>query len=336
MAASFSASAKDDTIHGAGASFPHPIYSKWAEKYQEETGIRVNYQAIGSGGGIRQITAKTVDFGASDAPLEQEELNKEGMIQFPVVMGAIVPVVNIPGVKPGAMKLNGKTLADIYLGNIKKWNDPQLVALNPDLDLPDQSIYVIHRSDGSGTTYNFTDYLSQVSPEWKKNVGRNTDIAWPEKATTIGGSGNAGVANFVNRTPYSIGYVEYAFAKQNGLTHTQMASAEGKFLQPSIETFQAAAANADWANAPGFRLLLNNQPGADSWPMTAATFILMHKEQADPKKAQQIVDFFKWSYEHGDQYAQDLDYIPMPDSVVNLVKNLWKEALTTNGKTFIK
>ena len=335
-AVSFSASAKVDTIHGAGASFPHPIYARWAEEYQKETGIRVNYQAIGSGGGIRQIIAGTVDFGASDAPLDQSKLSKEGMIQFPAVMGAIVPVVNIPGIEPGAMKLDGKTLADIYLGNIKKWNDPRLVALNPGLKLPAQSIYVVHRSDGSGTTYNFTDYLSRVSSEWKNRIGRNTDITWPKKATTIGGNGNAGVANFVGRTRGAIGYVEYAFAKQNNLTYTEMASAEGKFLKPSMATFQAAAANADWVNAPGFRLLLNNQPGADSWPMTAATFILMHKEQADPEKAREIIDFFEWGYEHGDKFARNLDYIPMPDNVVDLVENVWKDDLTTNGKTIIK
>lgn len=334
--AAFSATAQAEAINGAGASFPHPIYAKWAEEYQKETGIQINYQSIGSGGGIRQITAKTVDFGASDAPLEAKKLDAEGMIQFPMVMGAIVPVINVPGIEPGALKLTGEVLADIYLGKIKKWNDPRITDLNPGLEIPAQSIYVVHRSDGSGTTYNFTDYLSRVSEEWKNQIGKNTDITWPKAATTIGGNGNAGVANFVSRTRGAIGYVEFAFAKQNSLTHTQMASAEGKFLQPNMDTFQAAAANADWANAPGFRLLLNNQPGADSWPMTAATFILMHKEQASADKAKQIIDFFEWSYEKGDALAEGLDYIPMPESVVDLVENVWKDDLTKNGKTIIQ
>ncbi|MDB2384279.1 phosphate ABC transporter substrate-binding protein PstS [Endozoicomonas sp.] len=333
---SLTASAKVDAINGAGATFPHPIYAKWAEEYQKETGVRINYQAIGSGGGIRQITAKTVDFGASDKPLSQEQLKKEGMIQFPAVMGAIVPVINVPGIRAGELKLDGKVLADIYLGHIKKWNDPKIAALNPALTLPAQAIYVVHRSDGSGTTYNFTDYLSQVSSEWASAIGKNTDVTWSQKATTIGGNGNAGVANFVSRTRGAIGYVEYAFAKQNDLTYTQLASAEGKFLKPSMETFQAAAANADWANAPSFRLLLNNQPGVDSWPMTAATFILMHKDQASPEKAKTIIDFFEWSYANGGGYAKSLDYIPMPASVVKLVENVWKDDLTSNGKTIIK
>ncbi len=331
----FSTALSAETINGAGASFPHPIYAKWAEEYNKETGVRINYQAIGSGGGIRQITAKTVDFGATDAPLDAQKLAELGMIQFPMVMGAIVPVVNIPGIKPGDLKLTGELLADIYLGKIKKWNDPRIVAINPGLKIPNQSIYVVHRSDGSGTTYNFTDYLSQVSPDWKKDVGTNTDITWPRKATTIGANGNAGVANFVRRTRGAIGYVEYAFAKQSNLSHTQLASAEGKFLQPSMETFQAAAQNADWKNAPGFRLLLNNQPGADSWPMTAATFILMHKEQASAEKARQIVEFFDWSYDNGADMAKALDFIPMPESVVDLVENTWETQLTHNGTPVI-
>ncbi len=328
--ATFGASAST-IINGAGATFPHPIYAKWAEQYQRETGVRVNYQAIGSGGGIRQITAKTVDFGATDAPLTIDELNKDGLIQFPMVMGAIVPVINVPGVKAGEMKLTGKLLADIYLGNIKRWNDPAIAELNPTLALPNQAIYVIHRSDGSGTTYNFTDYLSQVSPEWQKTIGTGKDITWSKQATTIGGNGNAGVANFVLRTRGAIGYVEYAFAKQNNLTHTQLNSKEGKFLQPTMETFQSAAANADWANAPGYFLLLNNQPGTNSWPMTAATFILMHKEQTDANKAKAIVNFFEWSYGQG-QYAEELDYIPMPARVVNMVKDTWTQGLKHNGK----
>ena len=320
-------------INGAGASFPHPIYAKWAEDYREETGTRINYQAIGSGGGIRQITAKTVDFGATDAPLDAERLTKEGMIQFPMVMGAIVPVINVPGIEAGQLRLDGETLANIYLGKIKRWNDEAIAKLNPGLKLPRQAIYVVHRSDGSGTTFNFTDYLSRVSPVWRSTIGVNTDISWPAAATTIGGNGNAGVANFVSRTRGSIGYVEFAFAKQNNLTYTQLSSADGKFLQPTMETFQAAAANADWANAPGFKLLLNNQPGADSWPMTAATFILMHKDQANADKARTILNFFEWSYEKGNDQAIALDYIPMPDSVVSMVSELWKSKLTTvNGE----
>ncbi|MTI13763.1 phosphate ABC transporter substrate-binding protein PstS [Sansalvadorimonas verongulae] len=331
--AATSAVASTAIINGAGASFPHPIYARWAEDYNTETGTRINYQAIGSGGGIRQITAKTVDFGATDAPLNIERLDKENMIQFPMVMGSIVPVINVPGIEPGQLRLDGKTLADIYLGKIKRWNDDAIVRLNPGLNLPRRAIYVVHRSDGSGTTYNFTDYLSRVSPEWKENIGANTDISWPSAATTIGGNGNAGVANFVSRTRGAIGYVEFAFAKQNDLTYTQLQSADGKFLQPTMETFQAAAANADWANAPGFKLLLNNQPGADSWPMTAATFILMHKDQVDGDKARTILNFFEWSYEHGNEQAIALDYIPMPDSVVSMVSDLWKNELSTvNGE----
>ncbi|CAM3716755.1 phosphate ABC transporter substrate-binding protein PstS [Parendozoicomonas haliclonae] len=331
LAASAFALANNDTINGAGSTFAHPLYSKWAEEFRKESGIRVNYQAIGSGGGIRQITAKTVDFGASDAPLTDDKLNREGLIQFPTAMGAIVPVVNIPGVAPGAMKLTGKVLADIYLGNIKKWNDERITALNPGLNIPGQPIYVVHRSDGSGTTFTFTDYLSRVNEQWKNEIGVNTDITWPRKATTIGGNGNAGVASFVRRTRGAIGYVEYAYAKQNSLTHTQLASAEGTFLQPSMETFQAAAANADWANTSNFYLLLNNQPGANSWPITAATFILLHKDQADAAKTKSMLDFFEWSYAQGDQHAIALDYIPMPENVSVMVADSLRQ-LTVNGQ----
>lgn len=321
------------TINGAGATFPHPIYAKWAEQYQKETGIQINYQAIGSGGGIRQITAKTVDFGATDAPRTIEQLDAENMIQFPMVMGAIVPVVNIPNVGAGDVKLTGEVLADIYLGKIKNWNDKAIADINPDLNLPNQPIYVVHRSDGSGTTFNFTEYLTQVSSDWKDNVGMGTDITWPRAATTIGGNGNAGVANFVERTRGAIGYVEYAFAKQNDLAYTQMSNREGDFLTPTMDTFQAAAANADWENAPGYHLLLNNQPG-EAWPMTAATFILMHEDQADANKAKEIIKFFEWSYTQN-EYAVELDYIPMPDVVVDMVSETWKETLHTNGKPLL-
>ncbi|MGL6315593.1 phosphate ABC transporter substrate-binding protein PstS [Vibrio sp. WXL103] len=327
--ASFAALA-NTTINGAGATFPHPIYAKWAEQYQKETGVQINYQAIGSGGGIRQITAKTVDFGATDAPRTIEQLNDEGMIQFPMVMGAIVPVVNIPGINAGEVKLTGELLADIYLGKIKNWNDTALAEINEGVELPNQPIYVVHRSDGSGTTFNFTEYLTQVSADWNESVGMGTDITWPREATTIGGNGNAGVANFVERTRGAIGYVEYAFAKQNDLAYTQMSNKDGKFLMPTMDTFQAAAANADWENAPGYHLLLNNQPG-ESWPMTAATFILMHEEQANADKAREIIQFFEWSYTQN-EYAVELDYIPMPDVVVEMVADTWKESLQSNGK----
>ena len=334
VAASFGVAAKT-TINGAGATFPLPIYAKWAEQYQKETGVQINYQGIGSGGGIRQITAKTVDFGASDAPLTIKELNKKGMIQFPMVMGAIVPVVNVPGIHAGELKLTGNVVADIYLGKIKKWNDPAIFALNRDIDLPNQAIYVVHRSDGSGTTYNFTQYLNQVSYDWRSQVGYAKDINWPKAATGIGGKGNAGVANFVDRTKGSIGYVEYAYAKQNNLAYTQMRGRDGKFLMPTMKTFQAAAANADWKNAPGYHLLLNNQPGDDSWPLTAATFILLHKNQDSTQKAKAMVKFFEWSYHHG-KYAQSLDYVPMPQKVVNMVNSTWKHNLKHNGKAIIK
>ncbi|KFA98023.1 phosphate ABC transporter substrate-binding protein PstS [Vibrio sp. ER1A] len=334
VTASFGLAAKT-TINGAGATFPHPIYAKWAEQYQKETGIQINYQAIGSGGGIRQITAKTVDFGATDAPLTIEELNKEDMIQFPMVMGAIVPVINLPGIKAGQLKLTGEVLADIYLGNIKNWNDKAITGLNPDIALPNQPIYVVHRSDGSGTTFNFTEYLDQVSPEWHEKIGASKDIALPSAATAIGGNGNAGVANFVTRTRGAIGYVEYAFAKQNDLAYTQMQARDGAYLMPTMKTFQAAAANADWEDAPGYHLLLNNQPGADSWPMTAATFILMHKDQPDAKKAQEIIKFFEWSYTQG-KAAEELDYIPMPKKVVSMVNDTWKQSLKTNNQAIIK
>ena len=319
-------------INGAGATFPLPVYSKWAEQYQKETGVQINYQGIGSGGGIRQIKAKTVDFGASDAPLTYDDLQKNGLIQFPMVMGAIVPVVNVPGIKAGEMKLTGPVLADIFLGKISKWNDPAIKKLNPKLNLPDRAIYVVHRSDGSGTTFNFTQYLDQVSKAWHKELGYGKDINWP---TGIGGKGNAGVANFVDRTTGSIGYVEYAYAKQNNLAYTQMKSRGGKFLMPTMKTFQAAAANADWAHAKGYHLLLNNQPGEESWPLTAATFILLHKDQESADTAKAMVAFFKWSYGH-EKYAEDLDYVPMPEKVVDMVEKTWQTSLKYNNQAIIK
>jgi len=321
-------------LNGAGATFPYPVYAKWAEAYQKETGVKINYQAIGSGGGIRQIEAKTVDFGGTDAPLDVSELNKQGMIQFPMVMGGIVPVVNIPNIKSGQVKLTGETLADIYLGKIKHWNDPQLTKLNPNVSLPNLPIYVIHRSDGSGTTFNFTDYLSRVSHDWETEIGVGKDIAWPSDATEIGGKGNAGVANYVTRTKGAIGYVEYAYATQNHLAYTQLKNSAGKFVTPTAKSFQAAAANADWKHAPGFKLILNNQPGATTWPMTSATFIMMHKDQKDVAKAKEMVKFFTWSYQHP-KAAQDLDYVPMPKAVVELVNKTWKENLKSHGHSVL-
>jgi phosphate transport system substrate-binding protein len=313
-------------ITGAGATFPYPIYAKWAEAYKAKSGNGMNYQSIGSGGGIKQITAKTVDFGASDMPLKPEELDKGGLIQFPTVMGGVVPVVNIEGIKPGEMKLTGKVLADIYLGKIKKWNDPAIADINKGLKLPDADITVVNRSDGSGTTFIFTNYLSKVSPEWKDKVGNAASVSWPAP-TGAGGKGNEGVASFVQRLKASIGYVEYAYAKQNKLTFTLLQNREGQFVAPEDKSFQAAAAGADWINAPGFYEILTDEPGKASWPITGATFILVHKSQANAEKAKEVLKFFDWAYQDGDKLALDLDYIPMPDAVVKLVQAEWKNKI---------
>jgi phosphate transport system substrate-binding protein len=310
-------------ITGAGATFPYPIYSKWAEAYKAQTGNGLNYQSIGSGGGIKQITAKTVTFGATDAPLKAEELTKAGLVQFPMVMGGIVPVVNLDGIKPGEIVIDGPTLADIFLGKVKKWNDPALAKLNPDAKLPAADIVVVHRSDGSGTSFNFTHYLSKVSPAWDKDVGANQSPEWP---AGVGSKGNEGVAGSVAQTKGSIGYVEYAYAKQNKLTFAGMVNKDGKKVMPEMEAFQAAAANADWDKAPGFYQILTDQPGAKSWPITAATFILMYKEPQDKAAANEALKFFGWAFDKGDKLAEDLDYIPMPDAVVKLVKaKAWSE-----------
>jgi len=313
-------------ITGAGATFPYPIYAKWAEAYKQKTGVGLNYQSIGSGGGIKQIRAKTVDFGASDAPLKAEELAKDGLIQFPMVMGGVVPVVNIDGVQPGQMKLTGAVLADIYLGKISKWNDPRIVSLNPNLKLPDQAITVVHRADGSGTTFIFTNYLSKVSNEWKDKVGNNASVSWPAP-TSSGGKGNEGVASFVQRIKGAVGYVEYAYAKQNKMAYTLLQNRDGVFVAPNDKTFQSAAAGADWKNSPGFYEILTDEPGKNSWPITGATFILMHKAQADGEKAKEVLKFFSWAYQSGDQMALELDYIPMPDEVVKLVQSAWKSEI---------
>ena len=311
-------------INGAGATFPYPIYSKWADAYQKETGLKFNYQAIGSGGGIKQIVAKTVDFGASDAPLKPEELNKHGLMQFPMVMGGVVPVVNIPGIKAGEVRLTNEELADIFLGKIKRWNDPQLQKTNPGVKLPNLGIQVVHRSDGSGTTWIYTNFLSKVSSDWKTKVGNGKAVDWP---TGVGGKGNPGVASYVQRIKGSIGYVEFAYALQNNMSHVSLRNRDGNFVQPTIKSFQAAAAGADWKHADGFYMVLTDEPGADSWPITGATFILMYKKQTNVPTAQAVLKFFNWSYEHGDDMAVKLDYVPMPDSVVSLVRDAWQNQI---------
>ncbi len=308
-------------ISGAGATFPFPIYAKWADAYKKETGNGLNYQSIGSGAGIKQIRAKTVTFGATDAPLEAKDLDKDGLAQWPMVMGGIVMVVNVPGVKPGELVLDGPTVAQIYLGKITKWNDPAIKKLNPTVNLPDLAIANIHRADGSGTTFNFTYYLSAVSPEWESSIGKATTVEWP---SGIGAKGNDGVANNVATTPGAIGYVEFAYAEQNKLTFTSMINKAGKTVAPTMDAFQAAAANADWS-APGFYQILANQQGDKSWPMTAATFILMYKKPVDVAASNDALQFFKWAYEKGGKMAQDLDYIPMPDNVIKLVEAMWSK-----------
>ena len=313
-------SANAGDISGAGATFPYPIYSKWADAYRKETGDGLNYQSIGSGAGVKQIRAKTVVFGATDAPLTPAELEKDGLVQWPMVMGGIVTVVNLEGVKPGGIVIDGPTLAQIFLGKIAKWNDPAIKAMNPKLDLPDLAIAVVHRADGSGTTFNFTNYLSKVSSEWKEKVGEATAVDWP---TGIGAKGNDGVANNVSTTKGAIGYVEYAYAHQNQLTFADMANRAGKEVSPTMESFQAAAANADWSKAPGFFLILSDQPGDKSWPMTAATFILMYKNPMDVAASNDALKFFAWAYAKGDDMAKALDYIPMPGNVVTLVTKTW-------------
>lgn len=319
------------TITGAGASFPQPIYAKWSGDYKAATGGQVNYQSIGSSGGIKQIVANTVDFGASDKPLSVEDLEKDGLIQFPTVIGGVVPVVNIDGVQPGQLKLDGTTLANIYLGKITKWNDPAIVALNSGVTLPDAPITTIFRSDGSGTTFNFTHYLSSVSPEWKAGPGADASIKWPTAATGAGGKGNEGVASNVMRAKNSIGYVEYAYAKQNNMAYTQMKNAAGNFVQPSAETFEAAG-NADWANTPGFNIVLTNQADANAWPISAATFILVHKKPTDPAKAKAVLEFFDWAYTNGDEAAKSLDFVPFGQASKAAFRDSWKQVVGADGQ----
>jgi phosphate transport system substrate-binding protein len=330
IAAALIAPAAAADISGAGATFPYPIYAKWADAYKKETGIGLNYQSIGSGGGIKQIQNKTVTFGASDAPLAGDVLDKFGLAQFPAVMGAIVPVVNLEGIKPGELTLDGPTVAKIFLGEIKTWNDPAIAKLNPSAKLPSQAIAVVHRSDGSGTTYNFAYYLADVSPDWKSKVGVNTAVQWP---MGIGAKGNEGVANNVANTKGSIGYVEYAYAKQNKLTFTKMVNKAGKTVAPSSETFQAAAANADWKSQPGYGVILANQPGDQSWPMTAATWILVYKKPVDAAATGEALKFFAWAYKNGGKMAEELDYVPMPANVVKDIETTWaNEIKDANGK----
>ena len=314
-------------ITGAGASFPAPLYAKWASDYNKATGVKINYQSVGSGAGLKQIEAKTVDFGASDAPLKDEELQAKGLMQFPTVVGGVVPVVNIQGIKPGELKLSGQVLGDIYLGKITKWNDPAIKALNGSLALPDATIAPVRRADGSGTSFAFTNYLSQVNPEWKTKVGEGTAVNWP---TGAGGKGNEGVAAFVGRLPNSIGYVEYAYVKQNKMTYAQLQNASGAFVSPDDDTFKAATAGADWDKT--FYQILNNKPGKDSWPITTGTFILMHKVQDKPANATAVLKFFDWVYKSGDKTAADLDYVPMPDSVKATIGKAWGEIKDASGK----
>ena len=318
-------------ISGAGATFPYPVYAKWAEAYAQKTGVHLNYQSIGSGGGIKQIKAKTVDFGASDAPLKEAELAKEGLVQWPMIMGGVVPVVNIKGIKGGDLKLTGAVLADIYLGKITRWSDAAIADLNPGLSLPNEPISVVERSDGSGTTFNFTNYLAAVSPAWKKNVGVSKSVQWP---VGVGGKGNEGVASYTKQIDGSIGYVEYAYALQNKLAYTKLKNKDGKFVSPTAASFAAAAANADWAHAPGYYLILGNQPGAESWPITAASFILVHTKQNKPETAKEVLKFFDWCFKNGASIADQLDYVSMPDNVVKMVEKTWSDSVkSSDGKT---
>ena len=319
-AVAFNAAAAD--ITGAGSTFAYPIFAKWAEAYKAKTGVGMNYQSIGSGGGIAQIKAKTVDFGASDMPLKQEDLQAAGLMQFPAIVGGVVPVMNLDGVKPGSIKLTGPVLADIFLGKIKNWNDKAIADLNPGVKLPADLIAVVHRSDGSGTTFIWTDYLSKVSPEWKGKVGSSTAVAWPEG---VGGKGNEGVAAYVQRIKGSIGYVEYAYAKRNNMAYALVQNKDGGYPMPDNATFQAAAGNADWKSAPMFYQILTDQPGKNAWPITGATFVLMHTKQDKPQRAAEVLKFFDWCFHNGQKMADDLDYVPLPDNVVKLIEDAWKK-----------
>ena len=322
-AAALSATAAD--ITGAGATFPYPMYAKWAEAYKKETGVGLNYQSIGSSGGIRQIRAKTVTFGATDAPLPGADLDKDGLVQFPAIIGGTVPVINLDGFKPGELRITGTVLADIYLGVIKNWNDPQLVALNPGKNLPNQAITVVHRADGSGTTFNFTDYLSTVSKTWAEKVGKNAAVKWPAD-TSVGGKGNEGVAANVNRVKGAIGYVEYAYVKKNNMNFLQMQNADGKYVSPDDLTFAAAAAGADWFAVPGMGISMVNAKGATAWPISTASFILMYKEPGDKAASQNALKFFDWAFKNGRKMAEELDYVPLPDALTQQIRQrVWSQ-----------
>ena len=327
VALAFSGFAAAQDVTGAGASFPAPLYAKWASDYNKATGVKINYQSVGSGAGIRQIDAKTVDFGASDMPLRDDELAKKGQLQFPTVIGGVVPVVNIKGIAAGQLKLNGQVLGDIFLGKITKWSDPAIKALNPGLALPDAAIAPVRRADGSGTTFIFTNYLSKVNAEWKSKVGEGTAVNWP---TGAGGKGNEGVAAFVGRLPNSLGYVEYAYVKQNKMNYALMQNKAGNFVTPDDVAFKAAAAGANWAKS--FYQILTEQPGKDAWPMTGATFILLHKAQDKPAQAAATLKFFSWAYKNGDKTADDMDYVPMPASVKAAIEKTWDEIKDASGK----
>ncbi len=330
MMASGSLAARAADISGAGSTFIYPVFAKWADTYKKDTNVGINYQSIGSGGGIKQIKAKTVTFGASDAPLTEKDLEAAGLVQWPMIMGGIVPVLNLDGIKAGDLTIDGPTLAQIYMGAIKTWNDPAIAKLNPGVTLPSTAIVVVHRSDGSGTTFNFTDYLSKVSPDWKSKVGENTAVDWP---VGLGAKGNEGVANNVANTKGAVGYVEYAYAKQNNLVSTKMINHDGKTVSPTMATFSSAAANADWEHAPGFYQILTDQPGAESWPITASTFVLMHKDPKDPAASAEALKFFGWAFKNGTQAAEALDYIPIPAKVVSLIgKQIGASIKSPDGK----
>jgi phosphate transport system substrate-binding protein len=317
------------TINGAGATFPYPLYSKWAYLYEQKTQVKVNYQSIGSGGGIAQIKAKTVDFGASDAPLKKEELDQAGLVQFPLTMGGVVPAINLAGVTAGQLVLSGPVLADIYLGKIASWDDPAVVKLNPGVKIPNQKIVVVHRADGSGTTWIFTSYLAKVSPEWEKSVGCDKAVAWP---TGIAGKGNEGVAAYVKQVPGAIGYVEYAYAIENKINFASLINRAGKTVKPTIETFQAAAANADWKSAPAFYMVLTDQPGDNSWPVTGASFILVYKDQPDAARAKEMLKFFDWCLKNGAETAKGLHYVPLPNNLIALIEEMWAKEIKSGGK----
>jgi phosphate transport system substrate-binding protein len=328
-AASLATTAFAADITGAGATFPYPVYAKWAEAYKKATNVGLNYQSIGSGGGIKQIEAKTVDFGASDMPLTADDLQKNGLMQFPAIMGGVVPVVKLEGVQPGQLKFTGALLADIYLGKVTKWNDAEIAKLNPGVKLPATDITVVHRSDGSGTNFLWTNYLSQVSPEFKSKVGEGTSVNWPGG---VGGKGNEGVASYTQKIDGALGYVEYAYAKQNKLTYALMQNQGGKFVAPTDETFAAAAANADWKGAPGMRVILTNQPGDKAWPITGASYILMHVKQDKPENGREVLKFYDWAFKNGRKMAEELDYVPMPEGVVSTIHASWKQITDASGK----